>query len=67
MKSKKLIIENLNSADKYLKETKANLLEMKRLIDCTKKNKREKLEEYEDLLCTYRNLLEVKKILESKT
>ena len=39
---------------------------MKRLIDCTKKNKREKLEEYEDLLCTYKNLLEVKRILESK-
>ena len=39
MKAKKLIIENLNSADKYLKETKANLLEMKRLIDCTKKIK----------------------------
>lgn len=66
MKSKKLIIENLNSADKYLKETKANILEMKRLIDCTKKNKREKLKEYEDLLCTYKNLLEAKKILESK-
>ncbi len=37
MKTKKLIIENLNSADKYLKETKENLLEMKCLIDCTKK------------------------------
>ena len=66
MKSKKLIIENLNSTDKYLKETKENLLEMKCLIDRTKKNKRERLEKYEDLLCAYENLLEVKKILESK-